>query len=107
MRIAALTDAPYTFSSTLAGALERSDDVWADLVNKYASDPNSITCFAFLDDVPCGMAACALIGEETEMFAVWVDPEYRRKGIGQGLIAYALKWSQARGAQKMTVGVYR
>lgn len=106
MRITALADAPYAFSSTLAEALERSDAVWASLVKGYTTDPNSITCIAYFDDVPCGMAACALLGEETEMFAVWVDPKYRRKGIGRGLIIFALRWSKAQGVQKMTVGVY-
>ena len=106
VRCAALTNAPYAYSSTLENALERSDDDWMRLTNQYASDPNSITFFAFENEILCGMAACVIDANEAEMYAVWVDPGYRRKGVGRELIEFAIAWSQLHGAAKLNVGVF-
>ena len=106
VRCAALADAPYAYSSTLDDALRRSDEDWQRLTRQYASDPKSITYFAFVDQVPCGMSACVLDGSEAEMFAVWVDPAQRRKGVGSELIEFARAWSELQGARKLKVGVF-
>ena len=106
VRCAALATAPYAYSSTLEEALKRSDEDWQQLTLQYASDPNSITYFAFEDEVPCGISACVVDGSEAEMFAVWVDPVYRRKGIGSQLVEFARTWSELQGAIKLKVGVF-
>ena len=106
VRCAALANAPYAYSSTLENAMERSDDDWVRLTYQYASDPNSIEYFAFENEDPCGMAACVIDGNEAEMYAVWVDPAYRRKGVGRELIEFAIAWSQLHGAAKLNVGVF-
>ena len=106
LRCGALAEAPYAYSSTLEEALKRSDEDWQQLTRQYASDPNSITYFAFEDELPCGMAACVVDGGEAEMFAVWVDPAFRRKGVGGQLVEFARNWSESRGARKLKVGVF-
>jgi ribosomal protein S18 acetylase RimI-like enzyme len=52
------------------------------------------------------MAACVRQGVQAEMFAVWVDPEQRRGGIGLALIEYAKSWAQSRGVSTLKVGVF-
>lgn len=106
MRCAALAEAPYAYSNALEGVLKRSDEDWQQLTLQYASDPNSITYFVFEGEVPCGISACVVDGSEAEMFAVWVDPAYRRKGIGSQLIEFARTWSELQGARKLKVGVF-
>jgi ribosomal protein S18 acetylase RimI-like enzyme len=106
MRCGALAEAPYAYSSTLDDALKRSDEDWQQLTRQYARDPNSVTYFAFEDEVPCGISACVIDGSEAEMFAVWVDPSYRRKGVGTQLVEYARVWSVSQGARKLKVGVF-
>ena len=106
IRCGALAEAPFAYSSTLDDALKRSDEDWQQLTRQYASDPNSITYFAFEGEVPCGISACVVDGSEAEMFVVWVDPAYRRKGIGSQLIEFARTWSELQGARKLKVGVF-
>ena len=106
VRTAALADAPYAYSTTLESALARSDDDWVRLTEQYTVSPNSITCIAFDNEIPCGMSACVMDGDDSEMFAVWVDPAHRRKGVGRALVDFACEWSEQRGAQIIYVGVY-
>lgn len=106
VRCAALEEAPYAFSSTLEDTLERSDDDWAQMAEQSVRDPTRITFFAFEDDVPCGMSACALDGDEVEMFGVWVDPAYRGQGVGQALIEFARAWAESHGAARLQAGVF-
>lgn len=106
IRCAALAEAPYAYSSRLDDALKRSDEDWQQLTRQYASDPNSVTYFAFEHEHQCGMSACVVDGGEAEMFAVWVDPAFRRKGVGGQLVEFARTWSESRGARKLKVGVF-
>jgi len=103
---AALANAAYAFSSTLESALKRSDEDWRRITRQYAGDPNSITFFAFENEIPCGMSACVIAGSEAEMLAVWVDPACRRKGAGRALIEFACNWSRLHGAKQLKVGVF-
>ena len=111
IRCQALADAPYAFSSTLAAALKRTDAEWADLVQRRATDPNDHTFLAYVADQLCGMATCicrTTAGETptAEMFAVWVDPNYRKHKVGTALVEHARHWSKARGAATLYVGVF-
>ncbi len=106
VRCAALTEAPYAYSSTLQDALKRSDQDWQHITRQYASHSNSLTYFAFEDDNTCGMSACVINGDEVELYAVWVDPAYRRKGIGRTLIDYGRAWSLSMGAKQLRVGIF-
>ena len=106
VRSAALADAPYAYRSTLESVINRSDQDWKQITHKYASTPNSVTYFAFENELPCGMSACVIGGSEAEMYAVWVDPACRRKGVGQALIDFGCAWSQPKGAKRLRVGIF-
>ena len=79
---------------------------WGRITRQVASDPNSITLFAFEIKVLCGMSACVIEGNRAEMFAVWVGPADRRYGVGSALIEFARDWSKLHGATQLSVGVY-
>lgn len=106
VRLAALADAPYAFTTQLADVADRSDEEWAGITYRRASDPNGITYFAFVDDEPCGMAACVLTELGAEMLAVWVAPHRRRQGVAEAMVDYARAWALARGAGQLVVGVF-
>ncbi len=106
VRCAALAEAPFAYSSTLEDALKRSDEDWKHITRQYTSHSNSVTYFAFEDDAACGMSACVINGEQVELYAVWVDPAYRRKGVGRALIDFGRAWSQSKGATQLRVGIF-
>jgi len=106
VRLAALADAPYAFTTTLASVLERSDAGWDVLTRERAAKPDDVTYFAFAGDQPCGMAACVVRGELAEMFAVWVAPQFRRSGAGRMLVEFARAWAVEHGAEQLRVSVY-
>ncbi len=106
LRLAALADAPYAFTTQLADVADRSDEAWADVTYRRATDPNGITYFAFVDGEPCGMAACVLTELGAEMLAVWVAPHHRRQGVAEAMVDYAQAWTLARGVDQLVVGVY-
>jgi ribosomal protein S18 acetylase RimI-like enzyme len=110
LRLAALADAPYAFTTQLMDVLERTDREWMELTERRAADPNGVTYFAYTEGEPCAMAACILseLGVEmlAEMLAVWVAPERRKVGVGQTLVDYACTWALEHGAGALIVGVY-
>lgn len=106
LRCTALAEAPYAYSSTLDDALRRSDEDWQQITRQYAYHANSLTYFAFKNDFACGMSACVINREEVELFSVWVDPRYRKKGVGRALIDYGREWSRSRSALQIRVGVF-
>jgi ribosomal protein S18 acetylase RimI-like enzyme len=106
VRLAALAEAPYAYSTTLESAEARSDADWQDLTARFARGPNNITYFAFQGEHPCAMAACVRQGDQAEMVAVWVDPAFRRLGIGRALIDYAVAWAVSQGVTTLKVGVF-
>lgn len=106
MRCAALAEAPYAYSSTLENALERSAEDWMQITHQYTSHSNSVTYFAFEDNAACGMSACVISGEEVELYAVWVDPAHRRKGVGRALIDFGRTWSRSKSATQLRVGIF-
>ncbi len=106
VRLAALADAPYAFTTRLADVAGRSDDEWADLTRRRAQDPNGITYFAYVDGEPCGMAACVLTDLGAEMLAVWVAPQRRRQGVAEAMVDYARAWALGHGVARLVVGVY-
>jgi ribosomal protein S18 acetylase RimI-like enzyme len=106
LRLAALADAPYAFTTQLADVVARPDEEWADLTRRRAGDPNGVTYFAIIEEEPCGMAACVLSEMGAEMLSVWVAPGCRRSGVGQALVDYAQDWASRRNADTLVVGVY-
>ena len=106
MRIAALADAPHAFTASWTRAVTRLDAEWMQLVERRAQEKNNTSFIAYCDGVPCGMAACIVSDGCAEMLAVWVVPAFRRRKVGDALIAYAKSWSTERHLPKMIVGVF-
>ncbi len=106
LRLAALADAPYAFSTQLAEVATRPDAEWAAITAQRAGDPHGVTYFAFWENEPCAMAACVITELGAEMLAVWVAPAQRQLGVGRALVDYARAWALDHGADALVVGVY-
>ncbi|MCH0566211.1 GNAT family N-acetyltransferase [Streptomyces sp. MUM 2J] len=105
LRLAALTESPYAFGSTLAqwqGSGDREERWRARL-----SIPGAHDLVALLDGLPVGMAS-GVPGEEAEnveLISMWVNPTARGKGVGDHLIQAVERWAAERGATTLRLSV--
>ncbi|HQY93535.1 GNAT family N-acetyltransferase [Caldilinea sp.] len=106
IRLAALADAPYAFTTRLADVVTRPDQQWMEITARRAGESDGVTYFAAVAGEPCAMAACILTELGAEMLAVWVAPAHRKLGVGQALVDYAHTWAIQREATTLIVGVY-
>lgn len=89
VRIAALTDAPEAFGSTLSRELAFSEDVWRGRLRD-DSQRGYAQFVATLDENVAGTIGLIRSGERSdvvEMVSMWVAPGARGRGIGDLLVA--------------------
>ncbi|PWI44473.1 GNAT family N-acetyltransferase [Streptomyces sp. ICBB 8177] len=105
LRLAALAEAPYAFTSTLAewqGSGDREERWRARLSISGAHD-----LVALLDGLPVGMVS-GVPGEEAEsveLISMWVSPAARGRGVGDSLIRAVERWGAGRGARTLRLSV--
>ena len=109
LRLRALEDAPEAFGSTLAEerALERRDD-WVAWISGWEGATNVLyVAEAAVDRAWVGMAVGSRTGEEpsAHLYAMWVDPVWRARGLGARLVQEVLAWAGSWGARSVVLGV--
>jgi ribosomal protein S18 acetylase RimI-like enzyme len=102
LRLAALTEAPDAFGSTLAESAARSLADWARQLEKLP------TFFAVHEGRDVGMvrgdAHEGVLGEAF-LLSMWVAPEARGQGVGEALIEALLDWARGAGFQRVVLDV--
>jgi ribosomal protein S18 acetylase RimI-like enzyme len=97
VRLRALQTDPTAFSSTYAKESAFPDEEWFRRAVRWSSD-GFIACLALDKENPCGLVGCYI--EEDPQYAhvvsMWVDPAYRRSGVGRALIDELKAWASAR-----------
>lgn len=101
MRLDALKEAPYAFGSNYADEAQLDDASWRRRVTDRAR---------FLVEVDGVVAGTVSGGDSDEngiaaMTAMWVDPRYRRRGVGEVLVKTVLEWARAEGYKQMLLWV--
>jgi GNAT superfamily N-acetyltransferase len=101
IRLQALGEAPYAFSTTHVEAAQWTAARWEAQVVELA------TFVAVVDgrDVGIARGAAHRIGDERELISMWVAPTARRQGIGAQLIDSVAAWAKAAGATALVLGV--
>jgi len=103
LRLAALAEAPYAFSTALAqwtGA--------GDLEKRWRSRLTDVPCnvVAQLGRMAVGMASCTSPTDgQAELISMWVDPHARGKGVGEALIEDVATWAGSHGARLLVLSV--
>jgi ribosomal protein S18 acetylase RimI-like enzyme len=79
VRLKALADAPYAFSSTLVNESLLDETRWRTKLATRAQ-------FVARDDDVLGTAGAFREGDSTELISMWVAPEARHRGVGAALV---------------------
>jgi GNAT superfamily N-acetyltransferase len=102
IRIRALTDAPDAYDSTLERELAFGDGEWKQRLVR----TDAATFLASLDQIDVGIVVVAATdARNAGLYAVWIAPEARGKGVGDALITAALAWAYDQGFDRVTLGV--
>jgi predicted GNAT family acetyltransferase len=83
VRLAALTDSPDAFITTLVEAERYPDSLWQQRVAATAH------FLAFVHDQPAGMAVVIPDDPSPQLVGVWVSPDFRGSGAVDGLVRAA------------------
>src|SRR5262245_13040970 len=107
VRLRSLADAPYAFGEqSFAEESALPDSHWHQLAEQVGGhDPawrDRCVSYVVLDrDDTCGTATCYLCPQVTGrayFTSAWIDPRYRRRGLGRKLVEQAIAWAAAHGA---------
>ncbi|HUJ06587.1 MAG TPA: GNAT family N-acetyltransferase [Streptosporangiaceae bacterium] len=108
LRLAALAEAPYAFSSTLERELAFDDELWQRRLSSSA-----VSFLAWRGAEPVGMAT-GKIDDPGDEFAVagawqlvgmWVSPAARGLGVADGLVEAVARHARAAGAKTLVLWV--
>jgi ribosomal protein S18 acetylase RimI-like enzyme len=114
LRLAALADAPYAFSTRLADVLAHRDREtdWRSRLESAA-----LTLVGLLDEEPAGMVAVDIAGEEAHLVSMWAAPFARGTGLADALVGSVLEWAReacqprvrlwVRAANERAIALYR
>lgn len=103
LRLRALEEAPYAFTSTLAEWSGEGDTEvrWRD---RLSSVP--VNLLARFGSGPAGMASARSPDNgAVELISMWVAPEARRSGVATALIEAIVAWALAKGASLVALDV--
>ena len=108
VRLRALQESPTAFSSTFAKESQLPDEEWLSRAARWSEDGTDAIFLAF-DDA----AACGIVGSYVEegkpgvaqIISMWVDPAYRRAGVGRSLIAAVIEWNRPCGVRELKLMV--
>jgi len=101
VRLEALREAPYAFGSTLAGERDRTEAEWRRAVTsrvRFVAESGSavVGTASGGDGESTGVAA---------LTAMWVDPGFRRQGIGALLVQRVIDWARETGYSHLVLWV--
>jgi ribosomal protein S18 acetylase RimI-like enzyme len=96
VRLRALLDAPDAYGSTYEQESGEPDDTWRDLAASGAEGGQGFTAIAVGDTRLEGLAVGAphhAFPGEVGLFAMWVDPAWRGRGVGRRLVDGVIAWA--------------
>ena len=107
-RLRALLDAPDAFGSTHEQEASDPDDEWRTWATQGAEGGPGFTAIATQGTPWVGMAVGAPHLDhpgDAGLFAMWVDPVVRGRGIGLALVEAVLEWARSTGFPRIRLRV--
>jgi GNAT superfamily N-acetyltransferase len=101
VRLDALKEAPYAFGSTYERERDLDEATWRSRITRRS------TFVAEVDGVVAGTVATGDgdVAGASAVIAMWVDPRYRRRGVGDVLVKTVVDWAGERGYREMFLWV--
>ncbi|MEA2558121.1 MAG: hypothetical protein QOG88_1659 [Actinomycetota bacterium] len=108
LRLRSLAESPDAFGSTLQRETDSADDVWLALVRGDGWGGHSAVFMAEDDGVPVGLTIGVRHHHEppelAHLYAMWVDPTFRRRGHAAALVGAVVEWAEDTGANVVRLG---
>ncbi|MBW4720010.1 GNAT family N-acetyltransferase [Saccharothrix obliqua] len=105
MRLNALASDPRAFGSALTVERDYDESRWRDLLHPRWG----VKVVAEAPD-PIGLVAAVPHAERERalyLYSMWVKPPYRRRGVGEALVAEVLAWAREHGWRFVQLRVFR
>jgi GNAT superfamily N-acetyltransferase len=106
LRLRALRDAPDSFGETYADAAARPSSYWEDLTRSVTEPGRHAMFLAWEGEHVFGSVYGLLDRERSEVGRVggmWVEPAWRRRGVGRALLEEVFGWARARGLSRLAL----
>ncbi len=101
VRLAALRDAPYAFSSKLENEVTLGQEQWQQRLSARSQ------FVALIGGAVAGTVGGIVLpdGMTAELISMWVDPAARGRGVGERLVAAVLDWAGTAGLSEVRLWV--
>ncbi|NTV91794.1 MAG: amino acid adenylation domain-containing protein [Chlorobiaceae bacterium] len=103
-----IRESPDAFVATLDQVQHEPLTYWEQLLDFIVDSPLDTMVLACIEQRCVGFAAARIYSNDpylTQLRWMWVDSDFRGKGLGSRLLEKVIEWSQSRGAQKMDLWV--
>ena len=107
VRLAALSDRPDAFGSTLEREEGFTDEVWTSRAAEGSVGDRSATFLAASGTDAVGVVTGIRDGSVVELVSMWTAPASRRVGLGRRLVEAVVEWSEHTGADRIELSVTR
>jgi GNAT superfamily N-acetyltransferase len=104
LRLRALRDAPDAFGETFADAVAQSTSYWEELTRSVTEPDRHVMFLAYEGEDVFGSAYGLLDREHSDAGRVggmWVEPAWRRRGVGHALLREVFDWARGRGLKRL------
>ena len=108
IRLRALDDSPDAYGRTYAHEKAHTEDVWRERASGGLAGPPSISLIAESDGRSVGMAGSRVRPHDeqiADLFAMWVAPQARGRGIAAALVEHICTWAAATGCHEVHLSV--
>ena len=105
LRLEALQDSPLSYGSTHGREVQRSDREWRERAAAGGAGEGEVAFVAIADGRWVGMARGHLDAPIAHLIAVYVTPEWRRRGIGRAVSVAVVGWARERRASTVVLSV--
>ena len=106
LRLRALQEAPDSFGEPFADVAARPSSYWEDLTRSVTESGRQVMVLAYERIDVLGSAYGLRDRDRSEMGRVggmWVEPAWRRRGVGRALLKEVFRWAREHGLKRLAL----